>query len=233
MFFIFLKVKNILFIVYKMFILIRAWTILSGMNGVLSVFLSSFRSNFRGVAILLNNNFEYKVKRVKNDDNGNFLILDLEIGEYNISLINLYGPNNDDPGFYDDICTALNDLDNTHAILCGDWNLILNDFLGCVNYINLNNPLARNRVLSLCNDFDLIDVWRVHNPDFRRYTWRQHQTLKQSRLDYFLISSELNSKIISSDIKTGYRTDHSLVDIKLDLSDMERGKGIGNLIIHF
>ena len=191
----------------------------------LACFFSSFRSNSRGVVILFNNNVEYKAKWVKKDEHGNLLIVDLEIGDYKITLVNLYGPKNDDPGFYDHSCTILNDLDSTHIILCGDFNLVLSESLDCVNYVNLNNPLARNRVLNMCNDFDLLDVWRVHNPDSRRYTWRQHQTLKQSRLDYFLISSELNSKFTSCDIKPGYRTYHSLIDIKFDFSDIERGQG--------
>ena len=188
-------------------------------------YFSSFKSNSRGVAILFNNNFEHNIKNVTTDDNGNMLVLDLEIGEYRTTLINLYGPNTDDPKFYNDIATILKDIDNTHSILCGDWNLILNRSLDCVNYTSLNNPLARNRVLEMCNDLDLVDVWRIQNPELHRYSWRQHNTLKQSRLDFFLISSELLTKLVSCDIKPGYRTDHSLIDIKFDLSKMERGIG--------
>ena len=77
----------------------------------------------------------------------------------------------------------------------------------------------------MCNDFDCIDVWRIHNRDLRRYTWMQTHSLKQSRLDFFLISSELNTKFVSCDIKPGYRTDHSLIDITLDFSKVEHGYG--------
>ena len=188
-------------------------------------YFSSFKSNARGVATLFNNNFEYKVKNVKTDCNGNMLVLDLEIGEYSTTLINLYGPNTDDPNFYSDIATVLSDMGNTHNILCGDWNLILNNLLDCVNYTGINNPLARKRVLEMCSDLDLVDVWRIHNPHTQRFTWRHHKTLKQSRLDFFLLSSELQSKLLSCDIKPGYRTDHSIIDITLDLTKIERGSG--------
>ena len=191
----------------------------------LDCYFSSFKSNARGVAILFNNNSEYKVKNVKTDCNGNMLVLDLEIGEYSTTLINLYGPNTDDPNFYSDIATVLSDMGNTHNILCGDWNLILNNLLDCVNYTGINNPLARKRVLEMCSDLDLVDVWRIHNPHTQRFTWRQHKTLKQSRLDFFLLSSELQSKLLSCDIKPGYRTDHSIIDITLDLTKIERGSG--------
>ena len=38
-------------------------------------YFSSFASNARGVAILLNDNFEFKVHKVEKDDKGNKLIL--------------------------------------------------------------------------------------------------------------------------------------------------------------
>ena len=98
--------------------------------------------------------------------------------------------------------------------------MILDENLDCVNYLHINNPGSRNRVLQLCHDLDLVDVWRIHNPNIRRYTWRQHGSLKQSRSDFFLISAKLNSKLV-----TGYRSDHSLIDIHLEFNHMERGKG--------
>ena len=36
-------------------------------------FFNSFRSNARGVAIMLNNNFEYEIHNEKRDSDGNFL----------------------------------------------------------------------------------------------------------------------------------------------------------------
>ena len=52
-------------------------------------------------------------------------------------------------------------------------------------------------------------------------------TLLLSNLDWILfkISLELNSKFVSCDIKPGYRTDHSLVDIKFDFNQMDRRVG--------
>ena len=150
------------------------------------------------------------------------MALSLETQGYKITLINLFGPNKDDPNFYEKINSIITEYDNLHTIICGDWNLVLNKKMDCYNYVNINNPLARNRVFSLCSEQDLIDPWRILNPDSRRYTWRQHSTFKQSRLDFFLISSEMNTKLVSCDIKPGYRTDHSLVDICFDLNHLER-----------
>ena len=58
---------------------------------------NSFVSNQRGVAILLSNNFEYKISNTKKDDCGNLLGVDIEIEGKTITLINIYGSNNDTP----------------------------------------------------------------------------------------------------------------------------------------
>ena len=58
---------------------------------------NSFVSNQRSVAILLSNNFEYKISNTKKDDCGNLLGVDIEIEGKTITIINIYGSNNDTP----------------------------------------------------------------------------------------------------------------------------------------
>ena len=43
--------------------------------------------------VLINNNFEQEVKRIKTDKNGNFVILDMVIEDKEVTLVNIYGPN--------------------------------------------------------------------------------------------------------------------------------------------
>ena len=57
------------------------------------------------MAILLNNNFEFKLHNIKRDENGNKIVLDITIEGFRLSLINIYGPNKDEPHFYKDILT--------------------------------------------------------------------------------------------------------------------------------
>ena len=64
---------------------------------------SSFNSRSRGVAILFKNNFEFKIHKCKGDTAGNFLIVDVEIKDKRFLLVNIYGPNKDDPGFYENL----------------------------------------------------------------------------------------------------------------------------------
>ena len=66
-------------------------------------YLSCFNSSSRGVMILLNNNFEYKVEKGITATNGNYIILDINIEGNMFTLINLYGPNDDKPNCYKEI----------------------------------------------------------------------------------------------------------------------------------
>ena len=64
-------------------------------------YLSGFRTNSRGVAIILCDNFEYKTIKVKNDKTGNLVYLDLELQSFSFRLINIYAPNSDTPSFFE------------------------------------------------------------------------------------------------------------------------------------
>jgi len=57
----------------------------------------------------------------------NFLALILDIHVSIITLINLYGPNKDDPNFYETVNDTIFEHNNPHTVICGDWNLVLND----------------------------------------------------------------------------------------------------------
>ena len=61
-------------------------------------YFSNHRSNSRGVAILLYNNFECGVIEVKKDVDGNMLILKMKLKK-KITLITIYDPNSDTPEF--------------------------------------------------------------------------------------------------------------------------------------
>ena len=61
------------------------------------VIFSSLASNSRGVAIFISNNLDYKIHDKKSDDYGNWVALDISINEVRMTLVSLYGPNEDKP----------------------------------------------------------------------------------------------------------------------------------------
>ena len=82
-------------------------------------------------------------------------------------------------------------------------------------------------------DHNLIDAFRHNYPDKRRYTWHKNKPIKQARLDYFLISSSLEDILTHVDIKPGYRSDHSILELSFLISKFKRGRGTWKLNTSF
>ena len=95
----------------------------------------------------MNNNFEYKVERVKTEKNCSYIILDVNIQGKRITLVNLYGPNQDNPNSYTNIKQKVSEFENDQVIMCGDWNFVLDPDLDCNNYLHINNPKARKVII--------------------------------------------------------------------------------------
>ena len=114
-------------------------------------------SNQRGVAILLSNNFEYKISNTKKDDCGNLLGVDIEIEGKTITLINIYGPNNDTPLFYNKVSESIEYFNNHSTILTGDYSLVQDQIWDIYTYVGINNPKAKDKVLDRIEIYNLTD----------------------------------------------------------------------------
>ena len=93
---------------------------------------------------------------------------------------------------------------------------MLNPEIDTKDYVNVNNPNARDHVVEMILDLNLVDVWQELNLEKRQYTWRKKNTNKQARRDFFLISENLFTDVDHACILPGYRTDHSMVQLKYE-----------------
>ena len=186
-------------------------------------FFSHKTSNARGVAILFGEGIQFNLNQIERSVEGNFVALDIEMYDYKITLISLYGPNHDNVNFYADIERIALEFNNPLTILCGDWNLVQDFDKDTCNYIHLNNPNAKKKVDQIKNDLNLVDPWRELHIGEKMFTWRQPTPFKAARLDYFLVTSELMSLVNKIEILPGYRSDHSLVKLSLNLNQFKIG----------
>ena len=189
------------------------------------IFICEGKRNLRGVAILLNSNFEYNVLSSDKDINGNYLGLFLKLLTMTVYLLTIYGPNTDKPEFYQEIDGLLQKSDATCNIICGDFNLVLNPDMDTYKYKNINNPKTRNTVVSLIESHSLLDIYRQYHPQTKRYSWHKRNPIKQARLDFFLVMSNMCDIVTKCDIKPSYRSDHSILEIGFLLNNFSLGKG--------
>ncbi|CAH3189030.1 unnamed protein product [Porites lobata] len=78
----------------------------------------------------------------------------------------------------------------------------------------------------LQNELDLVDVWRIKNPQSRSYTWSQKSPPVFCRLDYWLISNNLQDFVNTTDIIPAVKTDHAAIELNLTDSN-QNSKGPG------
>lgn len=191
------------------------------------IYFNSFNSQSRGIAVLFKNNFEYKLHNTFRDSKGNVLLLDLEIDNRRITLATIYGPNIDDPNFYEELENNIAKMGNDNIIITGDFNLLLDPPVDGVNYKNINNPNARGKVIKMMSDLNLYDVWRDENNDKRIFTWKRKLPcgeIQMGRLDYFLVSEPLTYFTKEEKIIPGYRSDHSAILMTLCFNTINRSK---------
>ena len=68
----------------------------------------------------------------------------------------------------------------------------------------------------MCSAFDLIDIWRIRNPDVKRFSWRQKNPAIQRRLDYWLITDSHQEEEKKVEIIPAIRSDHSAITLHIN-----------------
>ena len=85
----------------------------------------------------------------------------------------------------------------------------------------------------IANLLDLVYIWRIFNPDARRFTWRRTRPDIHCRLDFVLTSSSLSTVITKADILPGFKTDHFLITLHLTHNTNPRGPDFWKLNTSF
>lgn len=92
-------------------------------------FHSSFKSEARGVAIVLSKNIHFVATSVESDPDGRFLIVVGHLYGLPVILANIYAPNWDDHLFFSNFFSKLPNMVTHHLILGGDFNCVLSSTL--------------------------------------------------------------------------------------------------------
>ena len=85
---------------------------------------SSGTSTSRGIAVLFRNTFPFELLHSVSDANGNYVILDIKTQEQQFTLCALYGPNEDNPNFFENILQMVENMNNLSVVIVGDWNVV-------------------------------------------------------------------------------------------------------------
>ena len=71
-------------------------------------------------------------------------------------------------------------------------------------------------IKEITNSLDLVDLWRVRNLKIKKYTWRSSNLSVQTRLDYFFVTSPLQSDICYCEIIPSVFSDRSAITLQVE-----------------
>ena len=156
---------------------------------------------------------------------GSFDAIAIKIGMICYTLVSVYGPNEDNPNFYESLEECVDLLPTENIIMSGDWNFVM-DTERDSNYIRENNTNAKTRFIETTRKYMLIDVWRQLHPHEKQFSWWKPNPRKCLRLDMLLTSDNLLNNMTSCTIEPGYRTDHNILDSTFQHPNLETGPGL-------
>ena len=89
------------------------------------------------------------------------------------------------------------------------------------------SPNAHKVLSEIIEGADLIDIWRLQHPTEKRFSWtrKSRKGITGSRIDFALVNSGLANMIDCSNYSYGYKSDHSLMTVKIVFREERRGPG--------
>ena len=107
--------------------------------------------------ILVRSDLDLNLISINSDDEGRSIIMEAEVQGSPLLFVNIYAPSKTQ-----DQCRFFDKLNN----------ITLDSDLDCSGGRPFTKDSVKN-IQNLCLDFDLVDIWRIRNPESRRFTWRQ------------------------------------------------------------
>ena len=142
------------------------------------IFFSHGENRSKGVMIMIRKSLNFIVKDEMKDNDGRIIIVRGMLNDQNIVLCNLYAPNEEKLHMnflilFKKMLSEFTKFEDEMYVIGGDFNFVCDigmDRMG-------GNPHVWSGSVNVwdswCELFDLIDIWRVKNPNEKVYTWRK------------------------------------------------------------
>uniref|UniRef100_A0A672P311 exodeoxyribonuclease III n=1 Tax=Sinocyclocheilus grahami TaxID=75366 RepID=A0A672P311_SINGR len=155
------------------------------------VFSSSFNSHSRGVAILIHKKLHFRFEDMIKDTGGRYILILGQLFGERVLIGSVYAPNSFEPTFFSELTANISSFSFNHMIIGGDFNCALDPS------IDLNPPKYTTasrqavKLIKFCEDFGLLDAWRIINPKVRDFTFYSHPHRMSSRIDFVFVSRQI------------------------------------------
>ena len=136
-----------------------------------------------GVAILISDKIDFKMKTITRDREGHYTVIKGSIQEEDITIVNIYASNTGAPQYIRQMLTAIKGAIDSNTIIVGDFNTPLSP-------MDRSSKMKRNKETQALNDtlnkMDLIDIYRIFHPKTTEYTFFSSAHGTFSRIGHIL-----------------------------------------------
>ena len=92
------------------------------MRGWKKIFHANGNQKKVGVAILISEKIDFKIKTITRDKEGHYIMIKVSIQEEDITIVNIYAPNIGSPQYMRQMVTAIKGEINSNTIILWDFN---------------------------------------------------------------------------------------------------------------
>ena len=165
-----------------------------------------------GVTILISGKIDFKIKAVKRDKEGHYMMIKGAIQEEDIKIINIYAPNIGAPQYVRQMLTRMKGEINNNTIV-GDFNTPLRPMERSTKHkINKETQTSNDTMVQL----DLIDIYRTFHRKTINFTFFSSAHGTFSRINYILRHKSNLGKFKIFEIISSIFSDHNAVGLDVN-----------------
>ena len=183
------------------------------MRGWKKIFHANRNQKKSGVAILISNKIDFKIKTITRDKEGHYIMIKGSIQEDDITTVNIYAPDIGAPQYLRQMLTAIKEEIDSNTITVGNLNTPLSP-MDRLPKMKINKETqALNDTL---NTMDLIDIYRTSHLKTTEYTFFSSAQRTISRTDYILGHKSSTGKFKKIEIVSRIFSNHNTM--RLDIN---------------
>ena len=177
------------------------------------IFCANGNQKKAGVAILVSDKIDFKIKTVTRDKEGHCIMIKGSIQEEDITIINVYTPNIGAPQYIRPMLTTMKGEIDSNTIIVGDFNTPLTP-------MDRSSKQKINKEAQALNDtvdqIDLIDIYRAFHPEVAEYTFFSSAHGIFSRIDHILGHKSSLGKFKKIEIVSSIFSDHNTMRLEVN-----------------